>query len=81
MREIVEDLVDFDALRHQPQFKLFIAATEVRNGKIKLFRESELTAEHVLASACLPSIHHAIEIDNKFYWDGGFSGNESNYAT
>jgi len=75
LREIVDDLVDFSTLRENSNFKLFIAATKVNSGQLSIFRESELSTDHVLASACLPKIHHAIEIENEFYWDGGFSGN------
>lgn len=79
LRFLLEDIVDFEALRQNPPCSLFIAATDVCTGKIKLFREHELTVEHVLASACLPSIHQAIEIDGHHYWDGGFSGNPAVY--
>lgn len=75
LREIVEKQVDFAALRQASPFTLFIAATAVDNGKLILFRENELTTDHVLASACLPNIHKAIQIDGTYYWDGGFSGN------
>jgi NTE family protein len=59
--------------------KLFIAATQVRTGKLRLFRTRELTADAVLASACLPSLHHGIEIDGELYWDGGYSANPAIY--
>lgn len=75
----LEDLllkqVSFEKLRQDCPFKLFIAATEVATGKLKLFHERELALPHLLASACLPNIHKAIEIDGAYYWDGGFSGN------
>jgi NTE family protein len=75
----LEDLllgqVNFEQLRQNCPFKLFIAATEVATGKLTLFNEAELDLPHLLASACLPNIHKAIEIDGAFYWDGGFSGN------
>lgn len=79
LRFLLEELVDFDALRNDCAVQLFIAATDVSSGKIKLFREYELTAEHALASACLPTLHQAIEIDGRHYWDGGFSGNPAVY--
>ncbi|MGB0733507.1 MAG: patatin-like phospholipase family protein, partial [Pontibacterium sp.] len=75
LRHIVSDLVDFEALRAHKPFKLHIAATEVKSGKLKLFKSHELEVDHVLASACLPNIHHAVEIDGEYFWDGGFSGN------
>lgn len=79
LRYLLDEIVDFDALRESNEIKLFIAATEVKSGKIKLFREHELSVEHALASACLPTLHQAIEIEGKHYWDGGFSGNPAVY--
>lgn len=79
LRYLMDELVDFERLRASPSIQLFIAATEVSSGKIRLFRESELTTDHALASACLPSLHQAIEIDGYHYWDGGFSGNPAVY--
>lgn len=79
LRYLLEDLVDFEKLKEASPIKLFIAATDVSSGKIKLFRENELTVEHALASACLPTLHKAIEIDGSYYWDGGFSGNPAVY--
>ena len=75
LRDLVSQLVDFEQLSLDSPFKLFLAATEVSTGKLKIFREPELTVNHVLASACLPNIHKAIEIDGLNYWDGGFSAN------
>lgn len=79
LRYLLDEIVDFEALRESSAIKLFIAATDVASGKIRLFREHELTVEHALASACLPTLHQAIEIDGKHYWDGGFSGNPAVY--
>lgn len=75
LRDLLNELVDFAALRRQPPCKLFIAATHVETGRLRLFREHELTAEHLLASACLPELYQAVEIDGEHYWDGGFVGN------
>lgn len=75
LRDIVNEQVDFIALQQAKPFALFIAATAVDTGKLRLFREHELTTDHVLASACLPNIHKAIEINDTHYWDGGFAGN------
>lgn len=74
LTEILEDSIDFDALRQAP-IKLFITATNVRTGRGRVFRNHEITTDVLLASACLPSLHQAVEIDGDFYWDGGFSGN------
>ena len=52
---------------------ILIAATQVSTGQGRIFREHELTADMVLAPACLPQLHHAIEIDGETYWDGGYS--------
>ena len=56
-------------------FKLFVGATRGNTGKLRVFRESELTLDMLLASACLPKIHHAVELDGQPYWDGGYSAN------
>ncbi len=79
LRNMLREMVDFSMLREKQPFKLFIAATEVRSGKIRLFREWELDESRILASACLPSIHRAVEVDGEFYWDGGYSGNPAIY--
>lgn len=75
LRRILTDTIDFGALRDASPIQLLIAATEIATGRARLFRNHELTIESVLASACLPTIHHAVEIDGKAYWDGGFSAN------
>jgi len=75
LEDLLVKQVCFEKLRQDCPFKLFIAATEVATGKLKLFHERELDLPRLLASACLPNIHKAIEIDGAYYWDGGFSGN------
>jgi NTE family protein len=79
LRSLVERMVDFEQLRAQSPARLFITATDVQSGKLRVFRETELHADHLLASACLPTLHKAIEIDGRTYWDGGFSGNPAIY--
>jgi NTE family protein len=74
LREILEDIIDFRALADGP-VKLFITATNVRTGRGRVFRKHEITADVLLASACLPSMFQAVEIDGDPYWDGGYSGN------
>ncbi|MCL2829742.1 MAG: patatin-like phospholipase family protein [Betaproteobacteria bacterium] len=74
LRSILEDSVDFSHLPDSP-IKLFITATNVRTGRGRVFRNSELNADVLLASACLPTMFQAIEIDGDPYWDGGYSGN------
>lgn len=79
LRAALDKLVDFPALNTGCPFHLFIAATEVQAGRLCLFRERELTTEHLLASACLPDLHQAVQIEGRYYWDGGFAGNPAIY--
>jgi NTE family protein len=72
---VLEQTVDFELLRRSPQVKLFLSATNVRSGKIRVFENHEMSAEVVLASTCLPFIFQAVEIDEEYYWDGGYMGN------
>ena len=76
LRQVLTETVDFEALRsgHCP-VELFLSATNVRTGKIKIFRNDEIGPEAVLASACLPLLFQAVEIDGEHYWDGGYMGN------
>jgi NTE family protein len=67
--------VDFEKVRADDKIKLFIAATNVHTGRVKIFPKSELTADHVMASACLPYLFRAVVIDGVPYWDGGYIGN------
>ncbi|MGI9425506.1 MAG: patatin-like phospholipase family protein [Hyphomicrobiaceae bacterium] len=75
LRKILEQSIDFEAIRNDSSIGLLIAATDVETGRARLFQRSELTVETVLASACLPTLHHAVQIDGRYYWDGGFSAN------
>jgi NTE family protein len=74
LRDILAETVDFDRLA-QASIKLFVTATNVRTGRGRVFRNSEITPDVLLASACLPTLFQAIEIDGESYWDGGYSGN------
>lgn len=74
LRNILNKLIDFDRLKGAP-IKLFVSATNVRTGRVRVFRNNEITADVLLASACLPTLFQAIEIDGESYWDGGYSGN------
>jgi NTE family protein len=67
--------VDFERLRASDGPKLFVAATNVRTGRGEIFRRDVLTADHVMASACLPTLFQAVRIDGEYYWDGGYAGN------
>ncbi len=75
LRKLLETHIDFAALRAFDGIELLIAATDVATSRPRLFRRSDLTVEAVLASACLPTLHHAVEIEGRAYWDGGFSAN------
>jgi NTE family protein len=75
LRDLLTAEVDFDRLRAERPVPLLIAATRVSDGRLRLFREHEITVEAVLASCCLPRLHHAVEIGGETYWDGGFSAN------
>lgn len=74
LRDILNEVIDFEAVARGP-VKLFITATNVRSGRGRVFRKHEITADVLLASACLPTLYRAVEIDGEAYWDGGFSGN------
>jgi NTE family protein len=75
LRKLLEAHVDFAELRTRPGPQLLIAATDVSTGRPRIFRRQEITVEAVLASACLPTLHHAVSIGGQAYWDGGFSAN------
>ena len=75
--QLLEECIDFDRVRSCNQLKLFISATDVETGRVKIFDRSALTAEMVMASACLPFLFQAVEIDGVPYWDGGYMGNPS----
>ncbi|WP_342662001.1 patatin-like phospholipase family protein [Uliginosibacterium gangwonense] len=75
LRKIVESLFDFERIRAECPVQLFIAATEANSGRLRLFRNRELSADAVLASACLPSMQQAVVIDGEAYWDGGYGAN------
>ncbi len=75
LRDLLVSQVDFERLRRHSPFKLFVGATHAGSGKLRIFREHQLTVDMMLASACLPRIHHPIRIDGEVYWDGGFSAN------
>jgi NTE family protein len=79
LRGILEESVDFDRLRRGSAVKLYLCATNVRTGKVKLFENAELSVDAVLASGCLPFLFQAIEIDGEAYWDGGYMGNPALY--
>lgn len=75
LRDAVEAEIDFDRVRHCDSTRLFISATNVESGELRVFNTSEINADVVMASACLPTIFKAVEIDGVPYWDGGYGGN------
>ncbi|MGI9378235.1 MAG: patatin-like phospholipase family protein [Methyloligellaceae bacterium] len=75
LRNILESHIDFAALREQNEIQLFIAATHIATGRRRIFTNRELTVDTILASACLPTLFKAVEIDGNTYWDGGYSAN------
>ena len=75
LRDLLGGIVDFEALRRSRDIALFISATDVASGEPRIFRETELTLDMLMASTCLPNISQAVEIDGRSYWDGGLSAN------
>jgi NTE family protein len=75
LREALEAEVDFERLRGETKIKLLIGVTRVRNGRLRILTNSELSVDAILASACLPLLHHAVELDGEPYWDGGYAAN------
>ena len=79
LRDVLEQHVDFDEIKRCDCTNMFICATNVRTNKIKVFHNEELSLDAVLASACLPMLFQAVEIDGEAYWDGGYMGNPALY--
>lgn len=75
LRDLLESQVDFDNVNRCQSIAVHVTATNVRNGTARIFSRGEVTADAVMASACLPQVYPAVEIDGEYYWDGGFSGN------
>jgi len=75
LKDLIERFVDFDKLRAAAHLQLFVSATNVQTGRVRIFPREKITAEAVMASACLPTIFRAVEIDGVPYWDGGYLGN------
>jgi NTE family protein len=75
LRDILAQEVDFERLRRAAPMKLLVSATRVRDGGARIFRNDDISLEAVMASTSLPSLHHAVDIDGEWYWDGGISAN------
>jgi len=75
LKDLIERFVDFEKLRANTEFPLFVSATNVHSGRVRIFSGDKITADAIMASACLPTLFHAVEIDGVPYWDGGYRGN------
>lgn len=75
LRTVLEAQVDFERLRASHGCRLFVSATNIRTGNIRVFRTHEITIDVAMASACLPWLFKPVEIEDDFYWDGGYLGN------
>jgi NTE family protein len=75
LKDLIERFVDFDKLRTNTEFQVFVSATNVHTGRVRIFSREKITADAVMASACLPTLFQAVEIDGVPYWDGGYRGN------
>lgn len=75
LRKLLAETIDFDRLRSAGTLEIMIAATDLATGRARIFRRHEITLDVVMASTCLPTLHPAVEIDGRAYWDGGFSAN------
>jgi NTE family protein len=79
LRDVILEVVDFEFMNREPKVKLFICASNVLTGRLRVFKDREISADAVLASACLPFLFQAVEIDRAYYWDGGYMGNPPLY--
>ncbi|WP_026358716.1 patatin-like phospholipase family protein [Aureimonas ureilytica] len=75
LRPVVEAVIDFPLLQSDRVVPTFVSATDVESGNVRVFSGQELTADALLASACLPDVFRAVEIEGRAYWDGGYVGN------
>ncbi|HEY0522113.1 MAG TPA: patatin-like phospholipase family protein, partial [Stellaceae bacterium] len=79
LRDLLSSVIDFDRMHREGKVKLFICASNVMTGRIKVFDKRHVTVDAVLASACLPFMFQAVEIDGEYFWDGGYMGNPPLY--
>ncbi|MGA7430379.1 MAG: patatin-like phospholipase family protein [Xanthobacteraceae bacterium] len=75
LKDLIERFVDFEKLRANTDLQIFVSATNVHTGRVRIFGREKITADAVMASACLPTLFRAVEIDGVPYWDGGYRGN------
>jgi NTE family protein len=75
LKDFLERQIDFERLAAYKGVKVFVVATKVSTGKAEIFSGNRLSAKAVMASACLPTVFRAVEVEGEHYWDGGYSGN------
>ncbi len=78
-RDFVESFFKFSEIQEEDRWRLFLAATHIETGKIKIFSNPEISADSLMATTCLPTLFQAIEIDGEYYWDGGYIANPAIY--
>lgn len=79
LKDLIEEVFDFDLLSRETKHKVFLCATQIRDGKVKIFKNQDLCPEALLASGCLPFLHKAVAVGGEYYWDGGFTANPAIY--
>jgi len=79
LKDLVGRFVDFKAVQAHKDLQLFVSATNVKTGELHVFKREEMTPDMIVASACLPHLFRAVEIDGECYWDGGYVGNPALY--
>ena len=79
LRDVLTSIIDFEKIHLGQRVKLFISATNVLTGRLRIFDRTQVTVDAVLASACLPFIFQAVEVNGEFFWDGGYMGNPPLY--
>jgi NTE family protein len=75
IKQVLEKIIDIKKIKKQGHIKLFICATNVKTGKIRIFSTDELSINAIVASACLPRMFQSVEVNHEYYWDGGYLGN------
>ncbi|HUZ73774.1 MAG TPA: patatin-like phospholipase family protein [Stellaceae bacterium] len=75
LRDVLRNTIDFNCVRRCRKIRLYVSATNLRTNRLRIFTAKELSVDVLLASACLPQIYPAVEIDGEYYWDGGYMGN------
>lgn len=79
LRDVIERTFDFKKINETKDYKIFLAATHVYTGKIKIFGNKDLSVDTLLATGCLPTVFKAAFVDGEYYWDGGFTANPVMY--